>query len=905
MTFSEWKKAKRKNTQTESGGGVTPSSPAAQASQADSGAEVKPSFSEWKKKNRPSVSVDDQYISTFVSDASSFFEGLEKDRASYYEQSDRVKDLATRYDTIQNWLSKNKSKLDEKTYKELSSAFEGIGSGLTGIQDYYAQWNDRDEYLIWDTKEKFVKNYMDDPEGAEAGKYGYYDDEWMEEAKQRALLESEDFAYYSQIGAGIENPSYGDATGFWQIGNWRPFGEEVGNMVTFSRDNADEIAKRLAMSNGNGDTSTVLGDYRYQFMTDNEVAIYNYYLGKGDKEKADEYLASIDDELTHRFENQAVENTRQMANDFPVLSSVMSPLVSLGSGFEYITDLATGDDRNTAADMNAAIRGTVSEKVNWEIGNWDAFDFVYNTTMSGVDSLTAGAVFGPAGGGVVLGLSAAGQATNDALDRGLSKDQAFWNGISAGVFEGLFERVSLGQLSALKEVPAASVKELAKNIGKSMLVNASEETLTEIANITYDIIANGDFSNYEVTIRYYMEQGMSESEAKTQAALDLAGQVVEAGASGALMGAGFGGLGNASQLHNTKNIYGENSSDLVTEALEIDPNNTYAQKLKAKLDSGKKLSGLELSRLVGQNESTMVEKDTSSIREATAKRLTELGETADVNALASALAKQVSGKKLTVSEKSLIKNSTYGRQVANELNPENVRAAQGDQELWSAFYDNANSEWVEKIGTNKINAEEYGRLLAELEAEKPDQQVTGKLPATTEETTVVETPTVASEDFTDEAKAVDVTENVPQAVEATEDENEAVEATEAEEESPLTLEDASKKYGAQAGAMLHTYTAGQDVARYDAAYQMAYNMGKSGVALSYVMDNEATAYLSESQRMEAVFVSAGIDTVCCHDHKGKCTVEHIESVLQLFDTRFILILTRFLDQMCKNLGIGR
>jgi uncharacterized protein YukE len=130
------------------------------------------------------------------------------------------------------------------------------------------------------------------------------------------------------------------------------------------------------------------------------------------------------------------------------------------------------------------------------IGNWDAFDFLYNTGMSGIDSLAASVLPGGAGS-VLLGLSAAAQATNDALDRGMSQKQAFWNGLAAGIFEGVFEKWSIGNFRGLKEVASTHAKDIAKNIAKSMLVNASEETLTEIANIAYDAIVNGDFSQYD------------------------------------------------------------------------------------------------------------------------------------------------------------------------------------------------------------------------------------------------------------------------------------------------------------------------------------------------------------------------------------------------------------------------
>lgn len=83
-------------------------------------------------------------------------------------------------------------------------------------------------------------------------------------------------------------------------------------------------------------------------------------------------------------------------------------------------------------------------------------------------------------------------------------------------------------------------------------------------------------------------------------------------------------------------------------------------------------------------------------------------------------------------------------------------------------------------------------------------------------------------------------------------EEQEVETTVNEPEAPtVTLEDLSAKYGAQAGAMEQTYRIGggdQDVAKFDRAYEMAYNMGKSGVNESYAMKSHATSYLTEDQR---------------------------------------------------------
>ena len=117
--------------------------------------------------------------------------------------------------------------------------------------------------------------------------------------------------------------------------------------------------------------------------------------------------------------------------------------------------------------------------MNWEIGNFDVFDFLYNTGMSMADSAVSMAVFGNAGG-LALGLSAAAQGTNDALNRGLNNTQAFWHGLASGTFEMLFETVSIGRFSALKESLGSGIKNIAKNIGRSSLLMHRKKRLPRL-----------------------------------------------------------------------------------------------------------------------------------------------------------------------------------------------------------------------------------------------------------------------------------------------------------------------------------------------------------------------------------------------------------------------------------------
>ena len=785
-------------------------------------------------------SVNGEYINQFLSDFNSYapkvqsaYEQLGWKAATSGELDDLFggsgDDLKYRTALVGSYLASHKDSLDEETYNGLTSQLGSIykflnqyGNAYSSAKDFYAQFDSEDTYNTWQSKESFISAYLDDPE--KAMQTHDYDHNWLKEAQYRAetkkVRDAEDFRDFSKYAS--------TKTDNWWESAWSQYSMGYGDLTYEYINNQDGIRSEITRKQAAFSADTKNGtDYTiYDYMTDDDVAVYNYYYAKDGKDRADAYLDSIRATLETRKNQETVENVSKTAGEHPVLSSIASVGTSLGSGFEYIEDLLdyglgkiSGRDVQLGTNENAlvtnAIRGTVSEQVDWEIGNWDAFDFLYSTAMSGADSLTSGFVFGSLGG-VVLGLSAAAQGTNDALARGMSDGQAFWNGLFSGVFEGLFETFSIGNFNKLKEVAPDSVKTIIKNLGKSMLVNASEETLTELANIAYDTLINGKFASY------------TWEELKNGAWKEALAQVIEAGASGALMGVGMGGIGNAigyfTGRSEAKQIYGDNPGALVGEALEIDPDNAFAQKMQDRLDMGKKLSGGQLMKLDNQ----IVEGDMNSIQTAAAQRLTELGETGNVNTIAAALAKQAAGQELSRAEQKAISGSKYGSRVANELNTENIQS--GDYA----------SGWAERIGTHRINAQEYGRML---EAAQQPQ----KAAETTGEQVAAEGQNVAQQSQVAPAGAVNAVNDAANANSVLDNTNSALD-NETAPEKTVTLEDVSKKYGAQAQAMIHTYQAGQDVAKYDRAYQAAYDMGRSGVALSYVHKSEMASYLTDSQK---------------------------------------------------------
>ena len=738
--------------------------------------------------------VDDNYINTFVSDANSFLSGAGNFSIDYDSAHRSLSDLGSRYDTLQAYFYKNRKNFDDETYGNLTSALGEFRNNFDSINKFYSQFDSADSYNSW------YENYK----------------------AQQAIINSEDFKEYSQIGASIENPSYNDATGWLQIGSWKPFAKDIGNIVTFSRDNIDEITKQIALSNGNADMSNILGDYRYQYMDDDEVSIYNYYLGKGETEKAAEYLASLDDTLNQRWSGKIADRVSGNA-----LSEIF---FAAGAGLDqFVSGVRNLDNFFTGAQGDApTVTQYASSQIRSELDGFmgGVYDLT-QTTANMLPSILVGSITGGVGGALTMGAGVVGNAYSEMRTLGYDEWQSRGYALLSGAAEGTLQYV-LGGISPLgsanggvvsKVVTKAlgqvdnAIARVAIELGANMLDEGLEEAVQSILEPIFKTILTGD--NYDID---WGEVAYSALLGSLSAGLLEGGPTI---------------AGTAINSSKAKNIYGNNVQDLVTESLEIDPGNAHAQRMQSRLDKGKNVSGYQINRLVEDNESAMLKNDTDSIRSAAENRLVELGENGDVKAIAEALTKQAIGEKLTHAEKSSISNSKFGQRVANELNTENIN---------SGGYSSA---WAERIGTNRINPEEYSRLIAETETAPQEPQMATAQQLAEEPAQNVEAQQSGN---VQEAQTVPATENATAQENAAEAKIEASTDVAETEESGVTLDSASKKYGTQARAMISTYTEGQDVAKYDAAYQVAYDMGKSGVSLSYAMNSEATAYLTEKQR---------------------------------------------------------
>ena len=730
---------------------------------------------------------------------------------------------------------------------------------LEALENTELDWTDQRQRTEYDKQHSALEAEL---EQLRAG-------QWRIDNKEKyaAVAENEDF---EQVSAQVpEDLTAGFGIQFGD--NWLGFGDPIYDYIN----DIDGAREKLRYS-GDGQADGDAALYKYTFMNDSEVSTYNYIHNTEGKKAANEYLEYLSYDLDARRQQKIAEDNAAFATEHPVLSSIYSVPANLASGVglidvagqnivKGIKEAVTGEyagpiNYNSAAMTpsvaSTAIRGTVAQNLANSTGmieldttkhpilsrllNGKSLGDVYQLGMSMVDSATV-ALLSPimgTAGVALLGGSAGTQGMLTAIEAGATDEQALVMGILNGAFEMLFEKISLDQL--LK----GNTRSIVKAILQQGFVEGTEELNTSLFNNIADVLVMAEKSGYRTSIAAYMEQGLTEEEATKRALQDAAIQMgwdfVGGFFSGGIMGGGSTAIqraGNAMSMNAEENaanlaLYGGSLQELVGESLELNPDNKLANKLQGRLDNGKDVSGRDITRLVRQNETAMLAQDRTTIQEAAAARLTELGETGNVHAIAAALTKQAEGKKLSAKEAALISQSKYGQRVANELNTANIRS--GDY----------SAAWAQQLNTNRINAEEYSSFVeAAQQPRETAETKQGKVvtpTANVAQAAAVEAPAVAYK-----AKAT-VAENatVQEPLQVAEEFQETAEV----QEEPVTLEAAAAQYGAQAQAMIHTYQEGQDVAQYDQAYRAAYDMGRSGVSIDYAMQSEATSYLTEAQR---------------------------------------------------------
>lgn len=393
------------------------------------------------------------------------------------------------------------------------------------------------------------------------------------------------------------------------------------------------------------------------------------------------------------------ETWSKVAEEHPVIASAGARAMALPSAMAGL--YGTVKQSETTADFKGgtpytpyyggvrarqAIDSTITEGFeDGDILSAEAKAFLYAAGTSAADSMMASIAGGSLGlgkltaGEVLLGVGAANSVIVNASEKGMTREQAMTTAAVAMASEILFEHASLGKLGAFAGTGEATFKAATKDLLKNSFVNMTEEMATEITNLTFDYYYNGGMSDYYKAYESYLMMGMSEEEAQRAATNDMVMQVVQAGASGALIGGVFSGVNTAesavaynSQLKDAgKQIVKEGKTESILAGASDVKDNEGLRKLAAEIERNKNATSGKDFRNIGKLAQGLDEattKDRSSlIKAAVEKRLTALGEKDGIDVKAEAIVKTLENQTVSKKEKAILKDGKYTTRVINEM----------------------------------------------------------------------------------------------------------------------------------------------------------------------------------------------------------------------------------------------
>lgn len=597
----------------------------------------------WERENKKSLDILNNYY-----DRINNGEWLSaEDRAAYKSALDSYIDSSTRLRNVGKAFGQSYTESEEKSWLDSVNAMRG---NYDSANAFYSQFANDREYGVYKTRQDQYANY-------------------------NAATESPDFDMYSGFVEGTDDFNYhyvnGNAGAYFQpyIDGQKPFVVGFGGVSNQAK-NADERG--------------------YGEMTDEEIKLYNYYFKTQGREKAQEYLDFITDDLVRRKAGQEYEEMKGKSDLEKIFYGFTAGIESGMTGIENIGALITGEQGFTPSSQY--VSGNLRNDFAGENGGITAGQVIYdlaNTTGNMLPSIGVGAMTGGIGGALTMGMSSAGNSYNNLLSQGYTPEQARTYGILSGASEAALSyllggitklggKISGNVIGKIVDGLDNAIARTAVKVGGNMVSEGVEEALQEILDPVLKMAATGE--EFE--------------------GIDF-GNVFYSGLLGALSGGMLEGVptiaGTALSAGATSLNYGASPEAVVAEAIKVNPESKVAQNAQKRIEKGKGVSGIATLSMLENIEKGYADQDTSKIKSAVVERLTELGEKGNIDKIAEILTKQAKGEKLTPMERKTLQESSMGYRVATEMDAENIRRG------------NMTESWAESIGTKRIGDGIYNR----------------------------------------------------------------------------------------------------------------------------------------------------------------------------------------------------
>lgn len=273
--------------------------------------------------------------------------------------------------------------------------------------------------------------------------------------------------------------------------------------------------------------------------------LVNYQRNIPKREKNTERYAEVQEMARNEGEKSPIGGTL-----LSVPANLLSGIGTVYTAVEKLRNPDTPADYHSPAMLPYAyasgVRGEVTKNLQYDHGDAAAFAYGVGTSMLDSAATAALAALGvpPAAASATLGGAAATDAMVAAKDRGLDDSHAIVTGVAAGVMESFFEKVSLESLIHMK-LPTGTAKQklagMLKNAAIQGGIEGSEEMFTDLANLWWDKVINGDMADVEQRINAYMAGGMSHQEAQQKVVGETIKDIAVDFGAGALAGGLMGG----------------------------------------------------------------------------------------------------------------------------------------------------------------------------------------------------------------------------------------------------------------------------------------------------------------------------------------------------------------------------
>lgn len=320
-------------------------------------------------------------------------------------------------------------------------------------------------------------------------------------------------------------------------------------------------------------------------------------------------------------------------------TNLLSPIGSVGLLAQKLFRGGAGAEQYRPVDYNtpsmyfsqgtSTIRGAVGGQMG------DVGRFFYDTVNSAVDSGVRMLVGQALGGGGIKPSPDMTEAAAEKLNRfvsgfistqmsgevfansfvqakenGSTDADALLDSVTAAVIEGLTEKYSV---EAILRNPNGLTWTALRN---SFLAEGSEEMASDFLNTIYDELKNGDDSELRTQYRELLASGATEDDAFSRVFGDYVKQVVLDGLAGGLSGIAMSGAAEYMTNKRYEKAYADpaDTQALLDEARAVNPDSKLLKRAEQRVAEGKGVTGYQARELMGRNEEKL-----APLKQASAK----------------------------------------------------------------------------------------------------------------------------------------------------------------------------------------------------------------------------------------------------------------------------------------------